>query len=365
MEAVKRSCYWDNIKGVLIFLVVFSHVLWQMQEISEWINICVDFIYMFHMPAFVFVSGFFGKSEKSKSFDSIMKLVFLYIIFNSLTGAFLGFESLLIPVYSYWYLLALIAWRKSTHYLSRFKYILPLSVVVALLIGFFPDINNTFALSRIIAFYPFYLLGFRLSKEKSNSLIGAKYSKRFFVGIGLSVVLLSFAYAVCLFFNVSDDALLMNAYSNKSEVLLRAFLFVIAFLGILALRMLSVDKTILWLSKLGRNSLWIYILHRPVTLIVSAVLERYVNDVALLIAGSLLLSIGICLALGSDFVNRRLNRFLESGVDLLSRRCTKKVTMGKCALFLVLLCLIPLIFIDPTVGIVKFAFSCLSGNTVV
>ena len=59
----KRSAYWDNIKGFLILLVVFAHILFQLQDISFTINGIVDYIYMFHMPVFVFVSGFFGKSE--------------------------------------------------------------------------------------------------------------------------------------------------------------------------------------------------------------------------------------------------------------------------------------------------------------
>lgn len=57
-----RNYYWDNIKGLLILLVVFAHVLYQLQDESVGINYTVDVIYLFHMPAFVFVSGFFAKA---------------------------------------------------------------------------------------------------------------------------------------------------------------------------------------------------------------------------------------------------------------------------------------------------------------
>ena len=67
-----------------MFLVVFAHILFQLQDKSELINSVVDYIYMFHMPAFVFVSGYLGKSERSHSFEGIIKLIFLYFIFNSL-----------------------------------------------------------------------------------------------------------------------------------------------------------------------------------------------------------------------------------------------------------------------------------------
>ena len=61
MNYNSRSAYWDNIKGFLIILVVFAHCLFNLQN-SPLNNAVVDAIYMFHMPAFVFVSGYFSKS---------------------------------------------------------------------------------------------------------------------------------------------------------------------------------------------------------------------------------------------------------------------------------------------------------------
>lgn len=86
--AKQRSVYWDNIKGLLMLLTVFAHILYQLQSNSPAINSIVDYIYMFHMPAFVFVCGYFGKSENSHSFGAIIKLLFLYFIFNSVMGLF-------------------------------------------------------------------------------------------------------------------------------------------------------------------------------------------------------------------------------------------------------------------------------------
>ena len=41
----ERSAYWDNIKGFLILLVVFGHVLYKLQNMSPAINSTVDLIY--------------------------------------------------------------------------------------------------------------------------------------------------------------------------------------------------------------------------------------------------------------------------------------------------------------------------------
>ena len=48
----------DNIKGILIFTVVFSYFLLNYPNNKSIIN----FIYVFHMPGFIFCSGFLSKS---------------------------------------------------------------------------------------------------------------------------------------------------------------------------------------------------------------------------------------------------------------------------------------------------------------
>ena len=80
-EKAFRSAYWDNIKGFLIILVVFAHCLFALQD-SPLNNALVDAIYMFHMPAFVFISGYFSKSEHSRSIFPIMNLLVAFILLN-------------------------------------------------------------------------------------------------------------------------------------------------------------------------------------------------------------------------------------------------------------------------------------------
>lgn len=51
---------------MLILLVVFAHCLYELRnkEINEFV---LEYIYFFHMPAFVFVSGYFSKSKRDFS----------------------------------------------------------------------------------------------------------------------------------------------------------------------------------------------------------------------------------------------------------------------------------------------------------
>ena len=336
----------------------------QIYDVSKPIGVAVDFIYMFHMPAFVFVSGYFGKSKSSKSKASILKLVFLFIIFNSLTGIALGFDSILHPVYSYWYLLALIVWRASTHYLSKFKHLFLISVALAFLAGFFKDIDNTFALSRIIVFYPFYLLGYYLPAEVSQKLIAVRYSRRLLCGLVTGLLAFSIAVLTYSSFNITNSMLMMSAYSNRAEVLCRIFLFLIAFLSIITICFLSVEKRIPLISKFGANSLWIFVLHRPFALIISGALRKNIHNPIYILAAAFVSATAICILFGNDALTKPLNRYLNSGVDFLAHK-TKNASFAKCTVIFVLLCFISLIFINPSTGVIKYIASVgeSSGNS--
>lgn len=347
----KRSPYWDNIKGFLMLLTVFAHILYQLQYVSDTINKTVDIIYMFHMPAFVFISGFFGRSGRSHSFESIIKLIFLYFIFNSIMGFIYGFDSLLTPMYSYWYLVALIVWRLTACRIAKFKEIKLILFVVALFAGFYPSIDNTFAAARIIGFYPYYMSGYLLDREKSEQLINKKYISRMAVGIVLTAAVLLLSSAAYYYFSFSDNALQMVGYSEPIYAVGRIVLYIIAFLAIYVLRCISPDKNIPFLTMLGRNSLWIFVLHRPFTLLLSDHMIRMPAARAILTA--LLGTVVICLVSGNDLIAKYLNKFLRQGAAIFTSDDNKKFNISKLAVLIVSLAFIVNILINTYSGMGK------------
>ena len=125
-SVAKRSVFWDNIKGILIFLVVFTHFMYDCRN-NELIRNIVDIVYMFHMPVFIFVSGYLSKSSNSRSKESLIKLGVIYLIFNSVMMIFFGVTersfTAVTPYYSTWYILALIVWRSMAEHISKVRYI--------------------------------------------------------------------------------------------------------------------------------------------------------------------------------------------------------------------------------------------------
>ena len=59
MEKI-RNDYFDNIKSVLITLVVIGHFLLPLES-TRLKDGLVNVIYLFHMPMFIMVSGYFAK----------------------------------------------------------------------------------------------------------------------------------------------------------------------------------------------------------------------------------------------------------------------------------------------------------------
>lgn len=81
-KSVNREPYFDILKGILIFLVVFGHCLPEHWELHKW-------IYSFHMPAFFIADGFvlrytkFCQSSFSKFLTKEVKGVLLPYLFFS------------------------------------------------------------------------------------------------------------------------------------------------------------------------------------------------------------------------------------------------------------------------------------------
>lgn len=355
-----RSAYWDNIKGILIALVVLGHFLWAYNSVG-FSAYLVSWIYIFHMPAFIFAAGYLSKSQNSRSYASILKLVVIYIVFNTMMIVFSYFTldtsfNLVTPYYSFWFLLSLIVWRLIIKYIENINGIVLISIIVAVLVGLWSDITNVLAISRTIVFFPFFIIGYKLPTDKINTFVINRKPIDYLKGIVLLLYTMSFSIVfIYKYTGLSASNLLMNSYNSPLDPFVRIVLFCIAGLMILSIAMLTPNKPMSLLCKWGRNSLVIYILHRFFTLLFPLVFAvEYYSEYYIVYA--FILSVITLSVLGSDSVTRIFNSLINRIIDVFtspdSLKNQHKKNMGR-RLVVVSVILFLLLPVVPNVILVK------------
>lgn len=164
MTSSQRDARFDNLKGILIFLVVFGHLLELVAgPAAAWLY---RLIYSFHMPAFVFCSGWFARFGAERFFR---RLLYPYLVYQTL---YLLFDRLALhgkatlqyttPYWLMWYLFSMMLWTLLLPLIDGAKspwVALIVCLAAALAAGFDPTIGYGMSLSRTLVLLPFFAAG--------------------------------------------------------------------------------------------------------------------------------------------------------------------------------------------------------------
>ncbi len=266
---------WDILKAFLIFFVVLGHAAdFYTQQPGEMRNLYF-FIYIFHMPLFIFISGLFSKKTvNERKINKILGYFILYVfikfihfIYNALTYQYYQLDLFTeggLP----WFMFALFAFSIITILVKDISpvYVLTVSVVLACIVGYDPRISDYLALSRIFVYFPFYYLGYCLDSQKIETFCKGKAKK-----------ILSFIFLIALFifvFSFGDEIYWMRALltgRNTYMVLgeyeaygffLRLLVYAISTITCLAIIIITPNKLGRgWIAKIGQRTLPVYIFH--------------------------------------------------------------------------------------------------------
>lgn len=169
-----RLSFFDNVKMLLITLVVIGHLI-DVSVVSNHLmaKAAFTFIYSFHMPLFIFLSGLFVKRERLTpervAHDVTMFVVLGYAakvvlwIVPVLYGKEFSFSLLSDPGIP-WYMFVMVHYYLLAYALRNVNpsVILALSVLVGLFVGYDESIGDFLYLSRTIVYLPFFWLGYVL-----------------------------------------------------------------------------------------------------------------------------------------------------------------------------------------------------------
>lgn len=166
-----RDYLFDNYKVLLIALVVMGHFIELSYRNNDFLYTVKWLIVSFHMPAFIFISGYFSKRDLPLK-TLIQKLLIPYLVYELLYYTLYTFIIekptelyLLYPKFSLWYIQALFFWRLLTPVIRRIPGYMILSVIAGLLVGCSDMPGNLLSIPRTLVFFPFFLAGTRFDRS--------------------------------------------------------------------------------------------------------------------------------------------------------------------------------------------------------
>ncbi|MDE7165769.1 MAG: acyltransferase family protein [Bacteroidaceae bacterium] len=262
---IKRDSTIDSLKGFLIILVILGHLIGQCGGTDIVNNNIWTYIYIFHMPLFILLSGYFSKKvdDLKYFYRSLLKIFLPLILFQLINilmlcivrGGKLGMSYFVVPYWTLWYLLSLICWRVILQIapnclLKKHILILVLSICLSLICGLVPY-GRIFSIQRTLNFFPFFLLGYYMRDRKK--ILWNKY-------VAYSMLVIMFFMVVFNLFPPNSPLLLRGA-DQYSLWDLPAKVYILICSFIMSISVLSIFKPLSLLASIGKDSLLYYLYH--------------------------------------------------------------------------------------------------------
>lgn len=268
IQRKERDNQFDNIKGIMIFLVVLAHLLIKRAGSLTVIRLGYYYIYTFHMPVFIFIAGYFSKNTEKCRKTAAKHFLLPYMLFNTMYflykvifgGASLTNYKITTPQWGMWFLLTMFILKIMAPEIKKLRFAFPIAMVLGLTIPIFPDFGSKMSLGRTAALLCFFTAGLLFKEEwilklrKIPALAGCAMA----VMTGIIVSLLVWLKKWTI-----KTVHLKDPYTEGeilSELIARAEYYILAFIMIIAIIIVIKGKKC-FLSKIGRNSIAVYIGH--------------------------------------------------------------------------------------------------------
>ena len=248
----------DSVKYWLIILVISGHVL-EIFQIPE-NKVIWNWIFLFHMPLFIFISGYFSsKKSVKKMAASIWKIAEPLILFQFIALILweesISLTTILTPWWILWYLLSLIYWRLILQVipesiLRNAKLILPTTFGISILAGFLP-FGVFLSIQRTLSFMPFFFLGYYMKNK--NIFLPQRYRP-------LCLLFLIIAFVVPLFCpQYLGNLRHADPYDNYYDAFKRLFAFCLSIPMSLAFLNVCISRP--WFARQGQLTMQYYLYH--------------------------------------------------------------------------------------------------------
>jgi fucose 4-O-acetylase-like acetyltransferase len=267
-RARARDPYYDNVKFLAVVLVVLGHA-WYPLHGSRIADVAHVFIYIFHMPVFILIAGYFSRrfaTGRGKVRRLVVGIGIPYLVFEAAYPYFAhvmhGDRFIWSPLSPYglmWFLPALIVWRMSTPLWQQLRWPLPIALVISAVSGAV-ELSDQVA-TRTLGFLPFFVVGL-LIKEEHIRLLRTPTARV------LAVLLTIAAAATAVLAEPHMNQEWFNYRGDYADMHVSAWVGIAMRLGTLAcgLAMTAaflslIPRRRLWFTDFGGRSMYVYLLH--------------------------------------------------------------------------------------------------------
>ena len=263
-----RDPWFDNAKMALVTLVVVGHA-WTLLPHNAVNDHLYDFLYAWHVPAFVLVTGYLSRSfgwTGRRLWHLVRTILVPYLLFECLLALFrvhVGGEKLedlfQDPHWPMWYLAALFFWRLLTPVFRPLWGGLLVAVGISLAAG--AAAGDTLDMARVLGLLPFFVLGLKATPEHLERL-RTPVARRLAVAVLLAIAVLvtwtdQLASTEWMYYRSQYAEL---GVGTDEAVLIRLGLLVVGTLGACAFLAL-VPRTSGWFTRMGAATLVVYLMH--------------------------------------------------------------------------------------------------------
>lgn len=277
-----RDSYFDNLKGFLIISVIIGNSLELANPESVNIHFFILLLYVFHMPLFAFVSGYFSKlsrrTTKEKVIDTLKLYIYAQVFYTAFNYLILWRHGtklqILMPQWTLWYLLSMVFWYIISDYIKDYKKWIIGTIIIAMLIGLDGSIGTNSSSSRTLFFLPVFIAGMAFKVEYIECLKVNKFKILIMsIVIIIALWLLNEATPIELFFEYAK----YTWYFERPwfPMFMRGFHYISAVIVGMSIFAFMPSKTTK-LSKIGKYSLIMYLTHSGISeILISSRLLKY------------------------------------------------------------------------------------------
>jgi fucose 4-O-acetylase-like acetyltransferase len=293
----QRIYKYDNVKALLILLVVIGHMTTDYVSDSHLVRWTTLWIYTFHMPAFIFISGLVHKQYITEDKAALgvkgqtrmrWDKVWGFFLCGYGLKIFLQFTRTLMgqnPLWHWiaepgipWYLFVMAEYEMLFYFMRKIDDRVKPGVMIAgafvlsSVIGYFPAVGDTLCLARMINFLPIYMIGYYLDMKTFAAAVDKLRYRVISAVIVVTTLLVCYLgpwtwYSWRKWFTGRRSYEFLTDFFESAVSwgwAIRPAVWAYAIILSLAIIVLIPDRQLGYVTTVGERTLNIYFWHRPV-----------------------------------------------------------------------------------------------------